>query len=267
MRTLASATLVAISMSIPAVAADLPAKAIYKAPPSVYNWSGCYAGANGGATFNTWRVTDRPSGAFITGPGALPPALATALTTTRDLQNTAGTFGAQLGCNWQGNSSLVLGAEGDFNWSGSKANDTMIFAAIPPPNGFVGRTTSLTQTVNWFGTIRGRIGVAHDNWLFYVTGGGAFGQVKSDLLMQAEAGGVSFGGTNSATRFGWTAGAGVETAIASHWTVKAEYLYVDLGTFSSAFSSNPASAATWTTDSRTRFQVVRAGLNYKFGGW
>jgi outer membrane immunogenic protein len=111
--------------------------------------------------------------------------------------------------------------------------------------------------------VRGRIGFAADRVLFYGTAGGAFGDVKTGLS------GLTL---QSSTKFGWTAGAGVEGALTENWTVKLEYLYVDLGTtncntsascgfdvVAGGFATVPANDSIKFTES-----VVRAGLNYKF---
>ena len=101
------------------------------------------------------------------------------------------------------------------------------------------------------GTARGRIGYAFDRFLPYITGGGAFGDVKGSLLGA---------GDFKQTKAGWTAGAGVEYAFIDNWSAKIEYLYVDLGktTCDATCSSGNPMTATFTS------KVVRGGLNYKF---
>ena len=114
----------------------------------------------------------------------------------------------------------------------------------------------------WLATVRGRAGWAWDRVLFYGTGGAAFGNV------QAAAGALPFA---SGTQTGWTAGAGIEFAFAPNWTAKIEYLYVDFGNFSCPFAScgaiNLASGVTAPTTVSLTENIVRAGINYKFGWW
>ncbi len=134
----------------------------------------------------------------------------------------------------------------------------------------------MSSKLDWFSTIRGRIGLPFDRVLLYATGGLAIGGVKSDTA-------VTFGtvanpvynlanhiGSASTTRTGWTVGVGGEYAFAPRWSVKAEYLYIDLDsfTYTSALVA-PAGVApgySWSTTVRERDQVERVGVNYRFGG-
>jgi outer membrane immunogenic protein len=97
----------------------------------------------------------------------------------------------------------------------------------------------------WFGTLRGRVGYAFDNVLFFGTGGLAFGELRA----------TTFGLSESYTNAGWTVGAGAEMGFAQHWSAKIEYLYVDLA--NSNFVITGASNG-------YRFGLIRAGVNYRF---
>ena len=133
----------------------------------------------------------------------------------------------------------VWGLEGDIDW------------ADIDDNAACGAGTCSTKST-WLGTARGRIGYAGwDRWLPYITGGGAFGNVEAEN---------SRTGSASETHFGWTVGAGVEYAVWSNWTVKAEYLYADLGSFDCVAACGAATA------NEVSFQthIVRGGLNYRF---
>lgn len=135
--------------------------------------------------------------------------------------------GVQAGYNFQ-NGPWVYGLEGDIQVTG--ADDTFAPWKFSNP---------------WFGTVRGRIGYAFSNILFYGTGGLAFGELR----------GETFGFSESHTTAGWAAGAGVEFGLAANWSAKVEYLYFDLSTSPFAITgvSNGYSAS-----------VVRAGVNYRF---
>jgi len=183
------------AMAAPSFAADLPRPA-YKAPiysvPG-YNWTGFYAGINGGYGFgkSDW------SGSVTNGSTKPKGALA----------------GVTVGYNLQ-TGSWVWGLEGDVDYSWMKGDDTSGTGGCAG----VGCETKMP----WFGTARGRLGYAGwDRWLPYITGGAAFGSVK-----MTPASGVE----EKKTKVGWTAGAGVEYALMSNWTAKLEYLYADLGT-------------------------------------
>jgi outer membrane immunogenic protein len=118
---------------------------------------------------------------------------------------------------------------------------------------------------------RGRLGfLATPNLLLYGTGGFAYGQVKSSatLVFTPPIDGTYFGST-SETKYGWTAGAGAEYAFGNNWSAKIEYLYVDLGTATvREFDprNNPISVSSVDYQFRHRYQTVRFGLNYSFGG-
>jgi outer membrane immunogenic protein len=222
-----------------AQAADLPAKAPYtKAPVAqVYNWTGLYVGANAGLGFGrsaTTVISPAPSGelARLGGLGALG--------------------GVQAGYNWQfgslfGFNNVVLGVEADIQGAGLNDNHTCGLTTGPACTGY-------NQKIDWFGTVRGRVGLATGPVLSYFTGGLAYGNVKT-TFNDPNAG---MSETFSNTRTGWTIGSGVEAALGGNWTGKIEYLYLDLG--------NQSGVGVHAFNSDVRAQVFRAGVNYRIGG-
>lgn len=236
--TLAAAALMTTAAG--AQAADLRAKApYYKAPVAqVYNWTGLYVGANAGLGFGrsaTTVISPGPVGesARLGGLGALG--------------------GVQAGYNWQfgslfGFSNVVMGLEADIQGAGLDDNRTCGLGT-PGPN-----CTGYNQKIDWFGTVRGRVGLATGPVLSYFTGGFAYGNVKT-AFNNVNAG-VSE--TFSNTRTGWTIGSGVEAALGGNWTGKIEYLYLDLG--------NQSGIGVHAFNSDVRAQVFRAGVNYRIGG-
>jgi outer membrane immunogenic protein len=139
-------------------------------------------------------------------------------------------------------------------------------------------TGSLEEKLSWLATFRGRIGVLpSDRVLLYVTGGLAVGEVKSTAgVTTTTSTALSFGtppgptsvsslAASSSTQAGWTIGAGVEGAIGGNWTAKLEYLYVDLGTVNNTFAGT-APFAPITTSTHVTDNILRAGVNYRFGG-
>ena len=129
----------------------------------------------------------------------------------------------------------VWGVEADLDYSWMKGTDA---------------TACCETKSDWLGTARGRVGYAMDRLLPYITGGAAFGDVKMTS--------IGFG-SETATKIGWTAGAGLEYAFMGAWSAKVEYLYADLG-------KATCSAATCglDTDVTLKTSIVRAGLNYHF---
>lgn len=229
---LASAALIGTAVS--AQAADMAVKApVYKAPVmAVYNWTGFYMGVNAGVGVNRDRVTHSYTGdsLYVSPQG--------------------GFGGAQIGWNWQTDSilgPLVYGLEADIQGSGMTGGGADVLFMNP---------TSYSQKSDWFGTVRGRLGLATGPVLSYVTAGFAYGNVKSTI---AESGGGTF--TDSRTATGWTIGSGVEAALGGNWTGKIEYLYLDLGNRHDEFGP-PAQIA----NTELRENLFRVGLNYRIGG-
>lgn len=202
-------------------------------PPPPYSWTGIYVGANAGGSFvnesDTGTITGGLlNGVFLAGTGSANGALA----------------GGQLGFNYQIN-SIVLGIEGDFDWSGLSGSKSL---------GILTRTGK----IEWLGTIRARAGFAIDRLMIYGTGGVAFVPLSDEITA------AGFGTLYSAssTNVGWTIGAGVEGALAPNWTVRAEYLFVQSNvTLSGPFAVIGGTLAYTGTISDN---VVRAGVNFKY---
>jgi outer membrane immunogenic protein len=233
-----------------------------KAPPvvviPVFSWTGFYLGANvgyGGDKFNypfdaSREIEDREVFA-LDGEFKL---------------SSSGFFGGgQIGYNYQFDNSWVIGVEADFQWSGIEG-ELSGDASLNINENFVGSADfSAGSEVEWFGTIRGRLGYAWDKVFLYGTGGAAYGKVKSHYSINIDpAQGEGFDRSESVsdTQWGWTVGAGLEYAITNNWTFKTEYLYVDLGSQDLVdFSQDGFNA---NLDVETKFHTIKAGLNYKF---
>lgn len=250
-----------------AMAADLAPRPYTKAPPmvaAVYDWTGFYVGGNIGYSWG--RSSDNST--LTNGAG-------TVLFTSSDRANMNGVIGgAQIGYNWQVQ-NWVWGLEADIQGSDQKGSRSFLCptSVCTPPFGvlavFPGPAVPVTldQKLEWFGTVRGRVGVlATPTVLFYATGGLAYGEVKTTETIGAAAAVFS----NSDTRVGYTVGAGVEGVIGGNWTAKLEYLWVDLGRTSGAFTTTiPAlggGVLTSNYSSRITDNILRVGVNYKFGG-
>jgi outer membrane immunogenic protein len=268
MRTFLSGSIALVGLIAgPALAADLSARApVYKAPAGVaiFSWTGCYVGGNVGWIRDRATLDNFPSGQYVV---FLTPAERALNSHSYEVDKSGFTGGLQVGCNKQWN-SLVLGVEADFNWTGLSQSAT---ATYPPVGPWPTTTESVSHELSWFSTFRARAGYAVDRVLVYATGGLAVGRVKSSYSnVIAPVAPTIFVGSDSDTRIGWTVGGGLEYAFANNWTVKAEYLYLDFGSFSynSNFTPNPPfspnAGSTWTTDVRSRAQIIRVGLNYKF---
>jgi outer membrane immunogenic protein len=264
----AGVTLAALGVVQPALSADLPAEPVYKGGPlivPVYDWTGFYVGISGGYSrgnsSNSYTMT-----------GFAPFSGST--------QMNGGVFGGQAGFNWQANRNFVVGIEADLQGTWQNGTDnppgvsttTICNPAFPiacPTTIAVG----VDQKLRWFGTARGRVGfLPWDHVMLYVTGGAAFGEVESNATITSTA---TFlfnapfttfaSGTATNTRAGYTVGGGSEWVLSGPWTAKLEYLFVDLGTVSNTFVGGGV-VPTVVASSHVRDNIVRIGINYRFGG-
>jgi outer membrane immunogenic protein len=239
---LAGVALVALSSA--ASAADIVE------PAPVYDWSGFYVGVNAGVAWNNSNV-DSDVNSDELGP------IADELKDKIQGDQTVFTAGGLIGFNWQID-SVVLGLETDINWLNFDDDHDRHFV-------FDDDTvdTKLSFESSYFGTIRGRLGFAADNVLFYGTGGLAYGHVEADgriVLNDTE----RWDGSASETNWGWTLGGGVEYAF-DNFIIGAEYLYVDLGSPDFDFSRNPDFPDTeFNGNVDVAFSVVRATAKFKF---
>jgi outer membrane immunogenic protein len=227
---MATASAFALAMAAhPTLAADIPTKApIYSAPVAapLFNWTGFYVGVQGGYGWGDSRFNDGVSSNWFDIDGWFA--------------------GATIGYNFQLTPNWVAGVEADLS---SGISGSFGPGNLGQPNGAgwgCGSGPCVTD-IKWFGTLRGRLGYAVNNWLLYGTGGFAWGKLKSEIENTTD---FVVSDTNS----GWTAGVGLEYAVSPVWTAKVEYLHVDLG---------------WTKTqgffkSDTRFDLVRVGINYRF---
>jgi outer membrane immunogenic protein len=304
---IAAAGLLVASMTT-AMAADM--RMPVKAPPVVdppFSWTGFYLGGNVGyswgrarndqtdtttttTTTRLFRGTTPPANEII-GPsifnevtGTFPlVATNTATTGTSSRHDITGVIGgAQVGYNWQVDRFWVVGVEADIQGSGERGSVTVCTIGGCPAGSTVG---SADVRLRWFGTARARVGILPiDKLMLYGTGGLAYGQLDVDYLSGINGGSIAAFGTRN-TRVGYAVGAGVEGALDRHWSVKGEYLFMDLGTVSSSVGTGavtaitpvttlftptgPTTVTTGTSSTaasvRTRFwdHIFRIGFNYR----
>jgi outer membrane immunogenic protein len=254
-----------------AMAADLPMKQpVYTKAPvyvePIFDWTGFYVGGNLGYSWG--RSSD--TSAITNGAGTL---VFSSVDRT-DLNGIVG--GGQIGYNWQ-MQNWLFGFEADIQGTDEKGTHGYLCPQSTCLPNIVGAavvlgpavTEALSQKIDWFGTVRGRIGVlAAPKVLLYATGGLAYGEVASNATIAPVTTGISAAipGVNT-TNVGWTVGAGVEGVIAPNWTARLEYLYVDLGRVSGSFATTIGTTNLVSTfSSRVTDNILRAGVNYKFGG-
>jgi len=235
-KLIGTAAFVAIC-SASALAADLPVQT-YKSAPAVaqvYNWTGFYVGVNGGYG---WGTQD-------------PLVLFSNRFDRASFNVNGGMFGGTIGAQIQ-QGYVVLGLEGDLDWANIKGT-----GISTPSIGGLGLISPITLNIatntSAVGTVRARVGVAMNNWLFYATGGGAF--IKSSANGTSIAGvacgtlGIFPNCAASAWRPGLAAGLGAEWGFAQNWSLKLEYLYIEA--LGSGVSTN-------------HIDTIRGGINYRF---
>ena len=289
----AGTAIAGIAFAGSALAADLPRRA---APPPVFQpvpvftWTGFYAGFNAGYGFGTGDDNNAPTVIGVNGlSGLVAPGGTAAIAFNNRRSDEGFVGGGQIGYNYQftPGSGVVIGIEADAQYV-DFGRDRNRFSVAPGSSPFLAGTQIFNPNglsgLDFFGTVRGRLGYAFDRTLVYGTGGFAYGS----------GGGREFGTGVSSDDFqtGWVAGGGIEYALptdsflnffkSSAVTLKVEGLYVNL-------DRNAGGRGAFAVDNQgrtvtvaspgvvlvsggqqvrdTEFAVVRAGLNYKFGSY
>jgi len=226
---LATVALVALGATVPALAADLPARTYTKAPAyaaPLYNWTGFYIGGHLGGVFSD----NSNFGGLTTG------------------NNGNGRFlgGLQGGADYQFAPNWVIGAEAEYSWIAGN-NGSVVF-----PGG-----TTYTNNQRGLGSVTGRLGYTWGPALLYAKGGYAYSDYSESLTLfgvpQAFA-------LNSSHHDGFTVGAGLEYMFAQNWSAKAEYQYYNFGK-TNFLAPLPLPAFGSTRNDEHTFKV---GLNYRF---
>jgi outer membrane immunogenic protein len=232
--------LLASTFLIATVAGAAAADAVIEEVPVAvsYDWTGAYIGAHVGYAWADTTVTELDFYSFsIFGD------------TEFDFDSDGIVGGVYGGYNWQ-SGQFVYGVEADI--SASDIDNTVDNTMAAP-----GEDETFSTNIDWFGTLRGRLGYAADRFLPYVTGGLAFGDIESSYNDPLD---NSFA-VASETVFGWTLGAGVEYALTDQWSLRAEYLYVDLEDSQGSFVG---CEGTCRYDFDNDLNVVRVGASYGF---
>jgi outer membrane immunogenic protein len=213
-----------------ASAADMAVKARPIAAPIVFNWTGFYVGIEGGGAWASTQWT-RPSTGLSTG----------------NFTGNGWLFGGTLGYNWQPvGSNFVWGIEGDISW-----------ANVDPVTN-IATCLGCGTKLQWFGTLRGRVGyTVMPQALLYATGGLAVGGFEHTITSLP-------GFSNRTTEAGWTVGGGLEVMIMPNWSLKGEYLYTHFGSQEACPATSTCGGGTVINNDYFRMHIVRAGLNFHF---
>ncbi len=235
--------LVLVSTSVIAFTAAANAADMYRAPESAggykdgpayvgVNWSGFYAGVNGGYAWDASSIGDQ-LGVF-------------------DISPAGGFGGGQIGYNFQ-RGNIVFGIEADIQ--GADISDAVTKSVM-----FDKTPVSITvkSSLDYFGTVRGRLGYAFDRTLVYATGGFAFGHITDELSGSVTIRDRTFTAAieDETTSTGYVVGGGIEHKFSPAWSVKGEYQYINLG--------QDSGWANFTGEDYA-LHTVRVGLNYHVG--
>ena len=283
MKKLATVIAAVALIGTPAFAADMAVKAPPSPPPApVYNWTGWYVGGNVGASFGHVKTDFNVAPVTIT-----TISMGTFTTPTfsgSNLEEPSGFIGGgQIGYNWQFSPILVAGIEADIQGADEKERNVLtlgnfsgLVSSGPAP--VTGSAVLDYQTkIDWFGTVRGRLGYLFGDGvaMTYLTGGVAYGKVdlEGTSTVSGFVGGSPFSNSHaighSNINTGWTVGSGTEgRLLIPGWTYKIEYLYVDLGhlddTDTPCGVSCPTTGGQAITHTHFTDNIIRAGLNYQF---
>ena len=260
MKRISLAVLVVSVSAASASAADLAARPYTKASPvaaAAYDWSGFYAGANGGGG---WSRKCWDANPFTIALGFIPPITVSG---SEGCHTASGAVaGGQIGYRWQ-SAAWVFGLEAQGDWadlSGSNASQLAFFA------GFANRTK-----VDAIGLFTGQIGYSWNAFLLYVKGGAAVVRDKYDSFLTAPLGPLPTGfiaDRGSETRWGGVVGVGGEYAFTRNWSFALEYDHLFMGNRDVAMTYDPAFISMLNHSERIRQDVdmVTARINYRFGG-
>jgi outer membrane immunogenic protein len=243
-------SLITFNIAGSALAADVAVEPVYPSygvpVPVAYNWTGFYMGANLGGHFPRDEIGTTSFG-FV-GSGVVDASTGTSLSPNGVIA------GLQIGYNWHVG-RMFVGLEFDANWLSGSASRSLSFG--PPLNPADAMTNA--SKAQFLTTVRPRVGVVLDRWLIYATGGLAVETfITNDTFTFTGATNLT-GIDKRSTRTGETVGLGVEYAVLDSWTLKAEYLYLNYGTFDAIIPS-----ASITVHHQFVDNVARIGINHRF---
>ena len=267
MQILRNALLAGVVILAPAAAfaADLAPPPVEPVAPEIvpsFTWTGFYAGLSAG--YGRGNLDTDLKAVPTATANDLPTALGFGLNGgVARVKDTANGFvgGGQIGYNYQLDPHWVIGAEADLQYAGLDSKKTFIGDQNIP--------VTVKTELDWFGTVRGRVGVTADRLLFYGTAGLAYGHADGGLTVtpgtvQNPGVGGPFTASDSQTHVGYAVGAGVEAAMTQHVTLRLEYLYMDLGKRNYHFAFPDSNGSTTDSTEAITENLFRVGLNYRF---
>jgi outer membrane immunogenic protein len=239
------------------------------AEAAAYMWTGAFAGLNVGYG---WGSSDRKNltvfDTFGGGAGGFDRYNAFGGFQFPNVSPQGANGGVQVGYNFQ-TGRVVWGALADIQFSDLTDLGTVNvpLVILPPGITYFAQNQTHATTINWFGTARGRVGYAFNNFLPYVSGGLAYGRIESQLNVFIPSTAATLNGIQTAMRTGWTAGGGFDYGVNDHVVMGVDYLYMDFGNDTVTANTGSLFVVRGATISMTQHvtaSVLRAVLEYKF---
>lgn len=249
------------------MAADVPLPEPESQPVAVSSdrFNGFYVGADIGLALDRVATDHTLFGDALVANGFLnlagqPCDNVAVCTTSFDDSASRFTWGAFAGANVRMD-DFVLGVEA----SASSGSGNEVVSEFDSVNQFGTDTIDIASAIDWTATLRGRAGVVmNDTILAYATAGLAVGAVSASVERVCD--GCIVGTSSSSaeqTAYGWTAGAGIEVAMDDNWTLRGQYLYLDLGDLEQSTAADNSFPETEIV-SHFSTQQITVGLSYSF---
>jgi outer membrane immunogenic protein len=252
----AQAAVLAVTLTGPADAADLPMKSEVPYVAPRFSWTSCYLGGHLGGGRGSKAMTDP---VFLVQENLIGAGTTTGINTATT-SPTGAVIGGEIGCDYQFASNVVIGIEGTASGSTMKGTKIISLVDSPPDVALVQANTDFLVSVT------GRIGYAFDNVLLYGRGGFAMAGDKYNVSGGSVAGnGTPFDFLGVENRIGWVAGGGVDWAFSRHWSMNVEYDYYQFGT-KRVLMADQISQLSGLVDVKQNVQVVKVGLNFHIWG-
>lgn len=246
----------AVTLTGPALAADLPMKSEAPHVNPRFSWTGCYVGGHVGGGMGSKAMTDPVQ---LVQDSLIAPGTTigvTAVTTSP----TGAVIGGEIGCDYQFSSNVVMGIEGTASGTTMRGS-----AMVGLPAGVPGDVALVQANNDFLASVTGRIGYAFDNILIYGRGGFAVAGDKYDVSGGTFNGGGPFHFQGVDNRYGYVVGGGLDWAFTRHWSANVEYDYYGFAN-GNILMTDQFSGATGVVNVKQSVQVIKVGLNFHIWG-
>jgi outer membrane immunogenic protein len=247
---------IAVTLTGPALAADLPMKSEAPYVEPRFSWTGCYVGGHVGGGKGSKAMTDPVQ---LVQDSLIAPGT-TAGVTTVTTSPTGAVIGGEIGCDYQFSSNVVVGIEGTASGTTMKGS-----AMVGLPAGVPGDVALVQANNDFLAGVTGRVGYAFDTVLVYARGGFAVAGDKYDVSGGTFAGGGPFHFQGVDNRYGYVVGGGVDWAFTRHWSANVEYDYYGFGN-GNILMTDQFSGTTGVVNVKQSVQVIKVGLNFHIWG-